>query len=77
MILNFFFFFLLDLRAALCSLCYLTALKKIILFIYFFTLLGLCGCVGFSLAVTSRGYSLVVVSGLLIAVASLVAVPGL
>ena len=43
-------------------------IKKTILFIYFFTLLGLYGGVGFSLAV---------VSGLLIAVASLVAVPGL
>ena len=30
-------------------------------------------CTGFSLVVASRGYSLVVVSGLLIAVASLIA----
>ena len=35
--------------------------------------LGLCCCVGFSLAVASRGSSLVVVLGLLIALASLFA----
>ena len=34
--------------------------------------LGLCCCAGFSLVVESRGYSLVVVRGLLIVVASLV-----
>jgi len=41
------------------------------------TVLGLCGCVGFYLVVASRGYSLVVVHRLLIAVASLVAAHGL
>ena len=30
-------------------------------------LLGLCGCMGFSLVVVSRGYSAVAVCGLLIA----------
>ena len=35
--------------------------------------LGLCCCVGFSLAAASRGYSLVVVLGLFIAVVSLAA----
>ena len=44
------------------------------LFIHFFFLavLVLCCCMGFSLVVESRGYSLLVVSGLLIEVASLV-----
>ena len=43
-------------------------------FVYLFmAMLGLCGCVGFSLVAASNGYSLVVVHGLLIAVASLVA----
>ena len=40
-------------------------------------LLDLCSCAGFSPVVTSRGYSLVVVPRILIAVASLVAAPGL
>ena len=44
----------------------------IILFILFFTVLGLCCCVRFSLAVVSGGYSLVAVHGLLLSVASLV-----
>ena len=39
--------------------------------------LGLCCCVGSSLVVVSRAYSLVVVLGLLIVVASLVAEHGL
>ena len=38
--------------------------------IYFFTVLGLHCCTGFSLVVVSRGYSLVVVLGLLIAMDS-------
>ena len=37
-----------------------------------FLFLGLCCCAGFSLVVESRGYSLVVVRGLLTVVASLV-----
>ena len=36
-------------------------------------MLGLCCCMGFSLVVTSRHYSLAVVCGLLIMVVSLVA----
>ena len=45
--------------------------KKMILFIYLFlAVLGLCCCAGFSLAAASRGYSLVVAQGLLIAVVS-------
>ena len=48
--------------------------KIIILFIYLFlAVLGLHCCSGFSLVVTSRGYSLVAVHGLLIVVASLAA----
>ena len=43
----------------------------------FMALLGLQGCSGFSLVVISGGYSLGVVHGLLIVVASLVAAPGL
>ena len=39
----------------------------------YLTVLGLLCCVDFSLVVTSRGYSLAVVCGLLTAVASLVA----
>ena len=42
------------------------------LFILFWAVLGLCCFMGFSLAVASRGYSLVAGLGLLIAVASLV-----
>ena len=42
-------------------------------FIYLLAVLGLHCCTGFSLAVASRGYSLVAMSELLIAVASLVA----
>ena len=45
-------------------------------FIYLFWLCWVC-CADFSLAVTSSGYSLVVVFGLLIAVSSLVAGHGL
>ena len=41
-------------------------------FISFLTVLGLHCCVGFSLVVASRGYSLAAVHGLVIAVASLV-----
>ena len=42
-----------------------------ILFIYLFlAVLGLCCCAGFSLAAASRGYSLVVAQGLLVAVVS-------
>ena len=42
-------------------------------FVYLFmALLGLHCCLGFSLVVESRGYSLVVVHGLLIAVTSVV-----
>ena len=40
-------------------------------------MLGLCCCVGFSLVVVSRGYSLVMVPRLLIAVASFVVDHGL
>ena len=40
-------------------------------------LLGLQGCSGFSLVVISGEYSLVVVHGLFVVVASLVAAPGL
>ena len=45
------------------------------LFIHFFFLavLVLCCCMGFSLVVESRGYSVVAVDGLLIAVTSYVA----
>ena len=39
----------------------------------FMAVLGLCCCMGFSLIATDRVYSLVAVSGLLTAVASLVA----
>ena len=39
----------------------------------FLTVLGLCCCLGFSLVVESRDYSVVAVPKLLIAVASLVA----
>ena len=47
--------------------------KKINLFIYLFLAeLGLCCCTGLSLVATSRGYSLVAVHKLLVAVASLV-----
>ena len=51
----------------------------IILFTYLFILagLGLCSCVDFSLVAVSRGYSLVEVLELLIAVASLFAEHGL
>ena len=42
-------------------------------FLPFLAVLGLCCCMGFSLVASSRSYSLVVVCGLLIAVASLVA----
>ena len=48
------------------------ALKKE-LFYLFLAVLGLHCCSGFSLVVTSRGYSLVAVQGLLIVVASLAA----
>ena len=48
--------------------------KKTLLFIHLFlAMLGLCCCMGFSLVVTSRHYSLSVVCGLLIMVVSLVA----
>ena len=41
-------------------------------FFFFLTALGLLCCRSFSLVVANRGYSLVVVGGLLIAVASFV-----
>ena len=44
----------------------------IYIYIYIYAVLGLGCCVGFSLVVDSRGYSLVVVLGLLIVVASFV-----
>ena len=47
----------------------------LILFIYL-AMLSLRSCVGFFLVVTSRGYALVAVCGLLITVASLVAERG-
>lgn len=47
------------------------------LFISFSAGLGLCWCTGFSLAVVSRGYAIVVVSGLLTVVACLFTVHGL
>ena len=46
-------------------------------FYLFLAALGLCCCVGFSLVVVSRGYSIVVVRQLLILVASLVVEQGL
>ena len=51
----------------------------ICLFIYilFLAVLGLCAVCGLSLAVAIRGYSLVVIHGLLIVVSSLVAEHGL
>ena len=57
-------------------------LKKSLFYVILFiclllAVLGLLCYVGFSLVVMSRGYSLVVVLRLLIAVASLVAEPGL
>lgn len=48
---------------------------KILLFYLFLAVLGLHSCVDFSLVVMKRGSSLVVVQGLLIAVASLVEEP--
>ena len=55
-----------------------TLFKIIILFIYLFlAILGLHCFVVFSLVAASRGYSLAVVHGLLIAVASLAAEHGL
>ena len=53
---------------------------KIIVFLYiylFLSVLGLCSCVGFSLAAASGGNSLVAMHVLLIAVASPVADHGL
>ena len=44
---------------------------------FFLAVLGLCCCVGFSLVVASEGYSLVVVCGLLIVLASLAVENGL
>ena len=43
----------------------------------FLVVLGLCCCVGFSLVAANGGYSLVVMCGLLIVVASLVVEHGL
>ena len=52
--------------------------NKFIYFIYLFlTALGLCCCEGFSLVAARRGLLFVVMRGLLIAVASLVADHGL
>ena len=50
---------------------------KIIFFLFSFGSLGLCCCVGFSLAVESGGYSPVAVCGLLTVGASLVVEHGL
>lgn len=51
-----------------------TSFLFLMLLMYLFVaVLGLCCCVGFSLAAASRGYSLVVVLGLFIAVVSLAA----
>ena len=47
------------------------AIKKNFFLIYFLSVLGLHCCMDFSLVVASRGYSLVVRPGFLIAVASL------
>ena len=44
---------------------------KLYMFVYFFAALCLCYYSGFSLAVKSKGYTLFVVLGLLVAVASL------
>ena len=55
------------------NICQLTVLYFKIFFYLCMVVLGLCCCVGFSLAVASRGSSLVVVLGLLIALASLFA----
>ena len=52
-------------------------LFKHLFIIYFLAVLGLRCCTGFSLVAASGGSSLVVVRGLLIAVASLVAELGL
>ena len=52
-------------------------LQLVFFFFHLLAVLGLCGCVGFYLVAASRGYSLVVVHRLLIAVASLVAEHGL
>ena len=49
-----------------------SSVLKFYMFVYFFAALGLCYYPGFSLAVKSRGYTLVVVLGLLVVVASLV-----
>ena len=46
------------------------------IYLLFLAVLCLCGCAGFSLVATSRALSLVVMSGLLIEVASLVAEHG-
>ena len=54
------------------------SIKKLFTYlILFLAVLGLHCCMGFSLVVKSRGYSLVVVHGLLIVRASLVAEHGL
>ena len=49
----------------------------LVLFVYLLTVLGLHCSLGFSLVVVSGGYSLVLVHGLLIVVASLAAERGL
>ena len=51
--------------------------KKILFMFLFWAVLGLCCCTEFSRVAASRGYSPAVMSGLLIAVASLVAEHGL
>ena len=52
-------------------------IKKINLFILLLAVLGLCCCMGFSLVAVRGGYSLVLVCGLIIMVASLVVEHGL
>ena len=54
--------------------CFFLVIEKIYLFL---AVLGLHCCAGFSLVVASRDCTLVVVRGLLFAVASLVVEPGL
>ena len=51
----------------------MTSFLKIILFILFLAVLDLHCCMGFSLVADSRGYSLVAVCVLLVAMACLVA----
>ena len=52
-------------------------LKVLFMLLLFLAMRGLCCCAGFSLVAVSRGHSLVVVNGLLIGAAPLVAEHGL